>query len=93
MTKLLEWLTAVMVVFGVWITIVLGYVQSPLTDKWMHIIIPSPIIFVILFGLYAVFVVLYRVFTFNDCEYAAKELQGQIVQAREDLKQKGFAFD
>ena len=29
----------------------------------------------------------------NDCEKAAKELQSQITEAREDLKKKGMKFD
>ena len=34
-----------------------------------------------------------RVATFNDCEEAAKELQEQISEAREDLRKKGFNFE
>ena len=34
-----------------------------------------------------------RVATFNDCEEAAKELQQQISEAREDLRSKGFNFE
>lgn len=93
MTKLLEWLSAIFLIFSVWCSVVFGYVQSSHFDKWMYLIVPSPIILVIMFGLYALTVVLYRVFTFNDCEYAAKELQQQIVLAKEDLKLKGFVFN
>lgn len=35
-------------------------------------------------------IVLYRTFTFNDCPEAAKELLGQIEEARKDLRQKGM---
>ena len=35
----------------------------------------------------------FRVATFNDCEDAAKELQKQIGEAREDLRSKGFNFE
>ena len=34
-----------------------------------------------------------RVATFNDCEEAARELQQQISEAREDLRKKGFNFE
>lgn len=34
----------------------------------------------------------FRVATFNDCEEAAAELQKQITEAREDLRDKGFKF-
>ena len=35
----------------------------------------------------------FRVATFNDCEAASQELQKQIVEAREDLRNKGFSFE
>ena len=45
-----------------------------------------------IFQLYAVVTVLYRVFTFNDCPEAEKEIQKQIIEARKDLSMKGFKF-
>ena len=74
----------------------------------------SPVILVLLFGLFSVVTIIYRwqnglsfysierhptnvfacrVATFNDCEDAAKELQKQIGEAREDLRNKGFNFE
>jgi len=44
------------------------------------------------FGAVSAFIVLYRVFTFNDCPAANEELQQQIKQAHKDLKQRGFIF-
>lgn len=41
---------------------------------------------------YAVYTVLYRVFTFNDCPEAAEEIQKQIEEAKADLSSKGFKF-
>ena len=35
----------------------------------------------------------FRVATFNDCEAASEELQKQILEAREDLRMKGFSFE
>lgn len=49
-------------------------------------------IFSILLKIYAVSTVLYRVFTFNDCKEAAEEIQKQILEAKKDLKSKGFKF-
>lgn len=45
-----------------------------------------------LFQLYSVSTVLYRVFTFNDCPEAAKEIQQQIEEAKADLSAKGLKF-
>lgn len=92
MTKLLEWISVTSAVFAVWYSLVGGYVKHPFIENNMNIILVSPIIFVILFGLYAASVVLYRVFTFNNCEDAAKELQAEIAEARKDLLDKGLSF-
>lgn len=92
MTKLLEWISVLSAVFAVWYSLVGGYVKHPAIDKNMNLILVSPILFVILFGLYAVTVVLYRVFTFNNCEGAAKELQVEILEARKDLQGKGLTW-
>ena len=35
----------------------------------------------------------FRVATFNDCDEAADEVMGQIKEAREDLRTKGFKFE
>lgn len=51
-----------------------------------------PIYGVLLFGGVSAVIVLHRVFTFNDCPEANKQLQAQIKQAVEDLKSKGFVF-
>merc|ERR1711976_965218 len=51
-----------------------------------------PIYAVLLFGIYSVVVILYRVATFNDCPEAAEELRKQISQAKQELGAKGFEF-
>ncbi|CAB3244182.1 unnamed protein product [Arctia plantaginis] len=92
MTKLLEWVSVFSALFAVWYSLIGGYVKHPLIEKNMTLILISPLIFVILFGLYAVTVVLYRVFTFNNCEAAAKELQEEIKEAKKDLHEKGLRW-
>lgn len=92
MTKLLEWISVASAVFAVWYSLIGGYVKHPLIDKNMNLILISPILFVILFGLYAATVVLYRVFTFNNCEEASKELQEEIIEAKKDLQAKGIKW-
>jgi len=73
MTKLLEWLSCATVIFGVWLVTITS--NSTFVKEWHEIILFLPIISLFLFGLYAATVVLYRVFTFNNCESAAIELQ------------------
>ncbi|KPJ11469.1 Dolichol-phosphate mannosyltransferase subunit 3 [Papilio machaon] len=92
MTKLLEWISVTSAAFAVWYSLIGGYVKHPFIEQNMNLIIISPIIFVILFGLYAVTVVLFRVFTFNNCEDAAKELQAEILEAKKDLHDRGLRW-
>ncbi len=49
-----------------------------------------PVYLLVAIGCYSLATVGYRVATFNDCEDAAKELQAQIKEAKEDLKKKGL---
>ncbi|XP_018362704.1 PREDICTED: dolichol-phosphate mannosyltransferase subunit 3 [Trachymyrmex cornetzi] len=88
MTKLLEWLSCATVIFGVWFATITS--NSVLVKEWREIILFLPITSLFLFGLYAITVVLFRVFTFNNCESAAIELQRQIEEAKKDLQSKGI---
>ncbi|VVC91258.1 unnamed protein product [Leptidea sinapis] len=90
MTKLLEWISVASAFFAVWFSLVGGYIKHPVIEENMNFILFSPIFIVTLFGLYAVTVVLYRVFTFNNCEPAFLELQKQIQEANKDLLAKGL---
>lgn len=92
MTKLLEWISIASALFAVWYSLIGGYVKHPLIETNMNLILVSPIIFVLLFGLYAAAVVLYRVFTFNNCEEAANELKLEIAEAKKDLSDKGLKW-
>ncbi|KAL0130535.1 hypothetical protein PUN28_002280 [Cardiocondyla obscurior] len=88
MTKLLEWLSCTTVIFGVWLATIMS--ESTFVKKWHEVILFLPLVFLFLFGLYAVTIVLYRVFTFNTCKSAATELQQQIEEAKKDLQSKGI---
>ncbi|XP_047532436.1 dolichol-phosphate mannosyltransferase subunit 3 [Vanessa atalanta] len=92
MTKLLEWISVTSAVLAVWCSLVGGYVKHKFIDENMNFILVSPIVFVILFGLYAVTVVLYRTFTFNNCEEAAIQLKAEILEAKKDLHDKGLRW-
>ena len=90
MTKLLEWLTAVVLFVSLWVAVLAGKLVPTLSKDSFYLVLVSPVIFVALFGVYALAVLVYRVATFNDCEEAAKELRLEIEQAKEDLKSKGL---
>lgn len=92
MTKLLEWISVTSAVLAVWYSLVGGYVKHKFIEENMDIILVSPIIFVGLFGLYAVTVVLYRTFTFNNCTDEADALMAEIEEAKKDLHEKGLRW-
>ncbi|XP_045450113.1 dolichol-phosphate mannosyltransferase subunit 3 [Melitaea cinxia] len=92
MTKLLEWISVTSAVLAVWYSLVGGYVKHKFIEENMDIILVSPIIFVALFGLYAVTVVLYRTFTFNNCTDEADALMAEIEEAKKDLHEKGLRW-
>lgn len=50
MTKLAEWLTAAGIILAIWAALVTNKIESQFTRQYMHLIIPSPLIFLILFG-------------------------------------------
>ncbi|CAD6993530.1 dolichol-phosphate mannosyltransferase subunit 3 [Ceratitis capitata] len=92
MTNLERWLMYLSLFAIPYLAIVTGFLQAPVLTKWEIEIQLLPLVLLVLFGVYSATVVLYRTFTFNDCPYAAKELQEQIELARKDLKTKGFTF-
>ncbi|XP_012284091.1 dolichol-phosphate mannosyltransferase subunit 3 [Orussus abietinus] len=93
MTKLMEWLFVATFFLAIWIAALTGKVHPSLADDYHHIVQVFPALVILSLGLYAAIVVLYRTFTFNTCESAAKELQQQIKEAKMDLKSKGFVFN
>ncbi|BET02876.1 Dolichol-phosphate mannosyltransferase subunit 3 (DPM3) [Nesidiocoris tenuis] len=90
MTKLLEWIGAVVAGLSIWYVLLTNSIKSQFLAEWRESIALAPFVFLILFGVYSVVVVLWRTATFNDCPEAAKELQEQIVEAKNDLKSKGL---
>lgn len=75
MTKLMEWLAGGFTFTAVWLALLYGYDHSSQRQELQLAIQFLPVIVIFLFGIYAVVVVLYRTFTFNDCKEAAEELQ------------------
>ncbi|KAH8273097.1 hypothetical protein KR018_000650 [Drosophila ironensis] len=92
MTNLQRWLFYAALFAVPYLSVVLGTVQTQFTAKYLLHIQLLPVLLLVLFGLFSVWTVLYRTFTFNDCPEAAKELQEEILEARKDLTAKGFRF-
>ncbi|XP_045469113.1 dolichol-phosphate mannosyltransferase subunit 3 [Harmonia axyridis] len=90
MSKLMEWLTALSVLVSLWIAISTNKIGNNFTKQHPQLILYLPLILIILFGLYAMVIVLYRTFTFNNCVKAAAELKMEIQEAKSSLKSLGF---
>ena len=91
MTKLMEWLFVVGSFAAVWVTVVFRLVDG-VSDEMYNIVFFLPFAAVIIFGLVSLFIILYRVITFNDCMEAAAELKQQIKEAKKELSAKGMVF-
>ncbi|XP_035257369.1 dolichol-phosphate mannosyltransferase subunit 3-like [Anguilla rostrata] len=92
MTKLLEWLLGSAMVGITWGLLTFDVLDLQLPQAYREVVWPMPVYLLVVFGCYSLATVGYRVATFNDCEEAAKELQSQIIEAREDLEKKGLKF-
>ncbi|XP_076337900.1 dolichyl-phosphate mannosyltransferase subunit 3 isoform X2 [Tachypleus tridentatus] len=83
MIKLLQWLLGLSIFMATWAILLSGrfLVKIP-EEQMLHVWL-----------LACLSIIIYRVYTFNNCEAAVKELQMQIKEGREDLTKKGFKFD
>ena len=92
--KLFQWLLGVGAILSVWLAVVLEYININSSDSFKTLfILPLPIILLVIFAIYSLAVIIYRVSIFNNCEEASEELKKQIEEAKVDLKKKGFKFD
>ncbi|KAJ0055062.1 hypothetical protein NL108_008981 [Boleophthalmus pectinirostris] len=90
MTKLVEWLVGVTVILVAWAVVSFDLLELRLPDTYREVAWPMPLYLLVSFGCYSLATVGYRVATFNDCDEAARELQEQIKEAKEDLRKKGL---
>ncbi|XP_019723482.1 dolichol-phosphate mannosyltransferase subunit 3 [Hippocampus comes] len=90
MTKLMEWLFGISVVLAAWVLVAFDPLDLSVPHTYREVAWPMPLYLLVSFGCYSLATVGYRVATFNDCQEAARELQGQIKAAKEDLRSKGL---
>uniref|UniRef100_A0A224XVD6 Dolichol-phosphate mannosyltransferase subunit 3 n=1 Tax=Panstrongylus lignarius TaxID=156445 RepID=A0A224XVD6_9HEMI len=92
MTKLFQWLLCISLYVAVWLAVLTRRVHNAFLDEWIDIVKFSPVIIAVLFGVCSLTIILWRVYTFNDCPQAAAELHEQIKKTKEELKRKGLEF-
>ncbi|MEQ2213638.1 hypothetical protein XENOCAPTIV_018292, partial [Xenoophorus captivus] len=90
MTKLLQWLLGVSLLGAIWTVVAFDLLELSLPRTYREVAWPMPLYLLVSFGCYSLATVGYRVATFNDCDEAARELQEQIKEAKDDLKKKGL---
>ncbi|XP_041823170.1 dolichol-phosphate mannosyltransferase subunit 3 [Melanotaenia boesemani] len=90
MTKLMQWLSGVSLLGAIWALVTFDLLELSLPQTYKEVAWPMPLYLLVSFGCFSLATVGYRVATFNDCEDAAKELQQQIKEAKEDLRKKGL---
>ncbi|XP_015229160.1 PREDICTED: dolichol-phosphate mannosyltransferase subunit 3 [Cyprinodon variegatus] len=90
MTKLLQWLLGVSLLGIIWAVIAFDLLELSVPGTYREVAWSMPLYLLVSFGCYSLATVGYRVATFNDCDEAARELQEQIKEAKEDLRKKGL---
>jgi len=94
MTKIVEWLSGAALFAAVWAVLVSKYQSTEIdTDCVRHFVLFLPFYAALSFAVVSVSIIAWRVYTFNTCEEAAKELQQEIKEAHADLKKKGLAME
>lgn len=83
-------LSLFLIATSVWLHLLLDAIRN--NTSYRYILIPLPMFCAVAFLLYATTVVLYRTFTFNNCEVAAAQLQAEIEEAKEALKELHFDY-
>lgn len=86
----MQWLFIVLLLGVVWTLVTFDLLDLSLPRTYREIAWPMPVYLLVSFGCFSLATVGYRVATFNDCEEAARELQEQIKEAKEDLRKKGL---
>ena len=92
MTKLTQWMFCIILFLSLWLAVIGGYTPVKVDDEFMIWVYLIPVFLIAGFGIVSVFIIGYRVATFNNCDHAAKELVREIEEAKRDLTAKGFKF-
>ncbi|GAB6032681.1 hypothetical protein CHUAL_011557 [Chamberlinius hualienensis] len=76
-----------------WLGVLNGLIFEVTDDVWWTFVLPIPIYCGIVFGIYALFSIVYGVYSVKDDPKALNELKKDIQRAKDGLKSKGFKFD
>lgn len=86
MLKYQKWLTALIVLFALW-RVLCNYLVDQRLLQIAHVL---PMYLLVVFGAYSLAVIAFSVMNVTDCPEASKELERQVLEAKEDLRKKGM---
>lgn len=93
MLKYQKWVAAFVLLLALWL-LARDYAAKNLGDdaRFLQIVNVLPMYALVSFGAYSLAVIALSVMSVEDCPAAAKELDLQVIEAKADLKKKGFTF-
>lgn len=92
MLKYQKWVAAFVLLLALWL-LARNYAAKNLGDtRFLQIVNVLPMYALVSFGAYSLSVIALSVMSVEDCPAAAKELDAQVIEAKADLKKKGFTF-
>ncbi|XP_063727285.1 dolichol-phosphate mannosyltransferase subunit 3-like [Symsagittifera roscoffensis] len=100
MTKLIQWMLFLFSGLLFWISclnllptdLVYDSNGDPIPSLLSFVVRALPVLTIVLFGLYSLVVIGYRVSSFNDCQNESDALKLEIDAARKALTAKGYKF-
>lgn len=92
MLKYQKWVAAFVLLLVLWL-LARDYAVKNVGDaRFLQIVNVLPMYALVSFGAYSLAVIALSVMSVEDCPAAAKELDTQVIEAKADLKRKGFTF-
>lgn len=92
MLKYQKWVVAFVALLTLWL-LARDYAATHVADaRFLQIATVLPMYALVSFGAYSLAVIALSVMSIKDCPAASKELDAQVLEAKADLKKKGFAF-
>ncbi|TMW69260.1 hypothetical protein Poli38472_001416 [Pythium oligandrum] len=90
MLKYQKWLTTLVVFLSLWLFLC-KYTSEQVADpRVFQVVQVLPMYALVSFGAYSLAVIALSVMAVTDCPEAAKELDRQVLEAKEDLRKKGM---
>lgn len=91
MLKYQKWIVAFVLLLALWL-LAREIAAANADARFLQIVNVLPMYALVTFGAYSLAAIALSVMSVEDCPAAAKELDAQVLEAKVDLKKKGFTF-